>query len=230
MKTWKILSAVLGVAFAVTAAAQATTLRVLSPAAAADVMRKIADEYQKKNPDVKIEVEVGGATWSAGAQLVDGAVVEGFGARRDPDRRDSPRAMGVARLGRAVQRLSRRDKAKVMAGYLKAYADADQVNGKVIALPSSPTPSSSTTARYSRKIQAPGSEDVGRDDGDRETHHGRREECAAARFLHGRCADRGNRVHVPRSTVGCRQRAHQGQEAQSRHAASARAASGCSGR
>ena len=27
-----------------------------------DVMRKIADVYKKRNPDVKVEVEVGGAT------------------------------------------------------------------------------------------------------------------------------------------------------------------------
>ena len=61
MKTWKILAAAaLGAAIAGSAFAQQTTLRIFTGGQQRpDVMRKIADEYQKKNPNVKVEVEVG---------------------------------------------------------------------------------------------------------------------------------------------------------------------------
>ena len=35
-----------------------------------DVMRKIADEYQKRNPNVKVEIEVSGATSEAQQQYL----------------------------------------------------------------------------------------------------------------------------------------------------------------
>ena len=69
MKTWKILLAVFGTAFAMSAVAQQTTLRIFTGGQQRpDVMRKIADEYQKKNPSVKVDIEVGGATSDAQQQ------------------------------------------------------------------------------------------------------------------------------------------------------------------
>src|ERR1700693_3782001 len=63
-----VASLVFGLAFA--ASAQ-TTLRIFTGGQQRpDVMRKIADEYQKKNPNVKIEVEVGGATSEAQQQYL----------------------------------------------------------------------------------------------------------------------------------------------------------------
>ena len=61
MKLYKLtLAAILLLAFALSASAQ-TTLRIFTGGQQRpDVMRKIADEYQKKNPNVKVEVEVGG--------------------------------------------------------------------------------------------------------------------------------------------------------------------------
>jgi len=57
-------------AFAIPALGQ-TTLRIFTGGQQRpDVMRKIADEYQKKNPAVKIEVEVGGATSEAQQQYL----------------------------------------------------------------------------------------------------------------------------------------------------------------
>jgi multiple sugar transport system substrate-binding protein len=63
MKAWRIaVAGAFAVALSATASAE-TTLRIFTGGQQRpDVMRKIADEYQKKNPNVKIEVEVGGAT------------------------------------------------------------------------------------------------------------------------------------------------------------------------
>ena len=73
MKLWKmLLTAALGVAFAANVAAQQTTLRIFTGGQQRpDVMRKIADEYQKRNPSVKVEVEVGGATSEAQQQYLN---------------------------------------------------------------------------------------------------------------------------------------------------------------
>jgi multiple sugar transport system substrate-binding protein len=72
MKTWKIiLAATLCAAFSATAWAQQTTLRIFTGGQQRpDVMRKIADEYQKRNPNVKVDVEVGGATSDAQQQYL----------------------------------------------------------------------------------------------------------------------------------------------------------------
>ena len=63
--------AALAAALALPVHAQQTTLRIFTGGQQRpDVMRKIADEYQKKNPNVKIEVEVGGATSDAQQQYL----------------------------------------------------------------------------------------------------------------------------------------------------------------
>src|SRR5262249_61740758 len=69
MKLYRVLlAAALGLAFALQASAQ-TTLRIFTGGQQRpDVMRKIADEDQKKNPNVKVEIEVGGATSEAQQQ------------------------------------------------------------------------------------------------------------------------------------------------------------------
>ena len=58
------LGLVAGLALAGTALAQAqTTLRIFTGGQQRpDVMRQIVDGYMKANPNVKVEVEVGGAT------------------------------------------------------------------------------------------------------------------------------------------------------------------------
>ena len=137
MKTWKILLAAFGVAFAMTAGAQQATLRIFTGGQQRpDVMRKIADEYQKKNPNVKIEVEVGGATSEAQQQYLS-TVLSSKDSVLDVILIDVIRPAQWASQGWAepFDAYLGADKAKVMGGYLKAYADADQVNGKVIALP-----------------------------------------------------------------------------------------------
>ncbi len=137
MKTWKILlAAVLGAAFAATASGE-TTLRIFTGGQQRpDVMRKIADEYQKKNPGVKVEVEVGGATSEAQQQYLS-TVLSSKDSVLDVILIDVIRPAQWASQGWAepLDAYLGADKAKVMGGYLKAYAEANQVNGKVIALP-----------------------------------------------------------------------------------------------
>jgi ABC-type sugar transport system, periplasmic component len=64
LTTLTVAAFLAGVGFSVTAVAQQTTLRVFSGGAnqRPDLMRKLFDQYQAKNPNVKIEIETGGAT------------------------------------------------------------------------------------------------------------------------------------------------------------------------
>jgi multiple sugar transport system substrate-binding protein len=137
MKVWQsLLAATLAAGLAATAAAE-TTLRIFTGGQQRpDVMRKIADEYQKRNPDVKVEVEVGGATSEAQQQYLS-TVLSSKDSVLDVILIDVIRPAQWAAQGWAepLDAYLGADKAKVMGQYLKAYADADQVNGKVIALP-----------------------------------------------------------------------------------------------
>jgi multiple sugar transport system substrate-binding protein len=125
MKTCKILlTALMAIGLAATASAE-TTLRIFTGGQQRpDVMRKIADEYQKKNPGVKVEVEVGGATSEAQQQYLSTVL----------SAKDSAQwaAQGWAE---PLDAYLGADKPKILAQYLKAYVDADQVNGKLVALP-----------------------------------------------------------------------------------------------
>jgi multiple sugar transport system substrate-binding protein len=138
MKTWRIAATIaLGAAFAAQAWAQQTTLRIFTGGQQRpDVMRKIADEYQKKNPNVKIDVEVGGATSDAQQQYLS-TVLSSKDSVLDVILIDVIRPAQWAAQGWAepLDAYLGADKPKVLAQYLKAYVDADQVNGKLIALP-----------------------------------------------------------------------------------------------
>ena len=138
MSTWKILLATAaGAVLAANACAQSTTLRIFTGGQQRpDVMRKIADEYQKKNPNVKIEVEVGGATSEAQQQYLS-TVLSAKDSVLDVILIDVIRPAQWAAQGWAepLDTYLGADKAKVLSQYLKAYADADQVNGKLVALP-----------------------------------------------------------------------------------------------
>ncbi len=138
MKTLKFLvAAALSVAFAASATAQTTTLRIFTGGQQRpDVMRKIADEYTKRNPNVKIEVEVGGATSEAQQQYLS-TVLSSKDAALDVILIDVIRPAQWAAQGWAepLDAYLGADKAKILSGYLKAYADANQVNGKLISLP-----------------------------------------------------------------------------------------------
>jgi multiple sugar transport system substrate-binding protein len=128
--------AAVAVALALPAQAQ-TTLRIFTGGQQRpDVMRKIADEYQKKNPAVKIDIEVGGATSEAQQQYLS-TVLSSKDSVLDVILIDVIRPAQWAAQGWAepLDSYLGADKPKVMGQYLKAYAEADQVGGKVIALP-----------------------------------------------------------------------------------------------
>ena len=138
MKTWRVVVAIaFGAVFVTQAFAQQTTLRIFTGGQQRpDVMRKIADEYQKKNPNVKIDIEVGGATSEAQQQYLS-TVLSSKDSVLDVILIDVIRPAQWAAQGWAepLDSYLGADKPKVLAQYLKAYAEADQVNGKVIALP-----------------------------------------------------------------------------------------------
>jgi len=130
------MAAVVGLALAASAMGE-TTLRIFTGGQQRpDVMRKIGDEYQKNNPGVKVEVEVGGVTSEAQQQYLN-TVLAAKDSALDIMLIDVIRPAQWAAAGWAepLDSYLGADKAKVMAQYIKAYADADQVNGKVVALP-----------------------------------------------------------------------------------------------
>jgi multiple sugar transport system substrate-binding protein len=118
-------------------AAQTTTLRVFTGGQQRpDVMRQIADEYQKRNPNVKIEVEVGGATSEAQQQYLN-TVLASRDAALDVILIDviRPAQWAAAKWAEPLNAYLGAEKDAIMRRYLPAYADANTVAGQVIALP-----------------------------------------------------------------------------------------------
>ena len=137
MKLWKILATGALLAAFATGASGQTTLRIFTGGQQRpDVMRKIADEYTKRNPNVKIDVEVGGATSEAQQQYLN-TVLASKDSALDLMLIDVIRPAQWAAAGWAepLDSYLGADKAKLLPTYLKAYAEANQVNGKLIALP-----------------------------------------------------------------------------------------------
>ena len=85
-------------------------------------MRKIADEYQKRNPNVKVEVEVGGATSEAQQQYLS-TVLSSKDSALDVILIDVIRPAQWAAQGWAepLDSYLGADKAKILPTYLKAY-------------------------------------------------------------------------------------------------------------
>lgn len=114
-----------------------TTLRIFTGGQQRpDVMRKIADEYEKRTPGVKIAVEVGGATSEAQQQYLN-TVLTSKDSALDVVLIDviRPAQWSAAGWAEPLDSYLGADKAKVMSQYMKAYSDANTVNGKVISLP-----------------------------------------------------------------------------------------------
>jgi len=133
----RCMLAVAVAAFATVAWGQQTTLRIFTGGQQRpDVMRKIADEYQKRNPNVKVDVEVGGATSEAQQQYLS-TVLSAKDSVLDLILIDVIRPAQWAAQGWAepLDGYLGADKAKIVPTYLKAYAEADQVGGKLVALP-----------------------------------------------------------------------------------------------
>jgi multiple sugar transport system substrate-binding protein len=114
-----------------------TTLRIFTGGQQRpDVMRKIADEYEKRTPNVKIAVEVGGATSEAQQQYLN-TVLTSKDSALDVVLIDVIRPAQWAAAGWAepLDAYLGADRQKVLSQYMKAYVDANVVNGKVVSLP-----------------------------------------------------------------------------------------------
>ena len=130
------LAALLSLAGTFAASAQ-TNLRVFTGGQQRpDVMRKILDVYQSRNPAVKVEVEIGGATSEAQQQYLN-TVLAAKDSTLDVVLIDviRPAQWAAAQWAEPLDAYLGAEKDAVMAKYLPAYREANIVNGKVIALP-----------------------------------------------------------------------------------------------
>ncbi|MGL4494185.1 MAG: ABC transporter substrate-binding protein [Beijerinckiaceae bacterium] len=119
------------------ALAQQTTLRIFTGGQQRpDVMRQIADDYQAKNPNIKVEVEVGGATSEMQQQYLN-TVLAAKDSVLDVVLIDviRPAQWAAAQWAEPLDAYLGSEKDAVMAKYLPAYRAANIVGGKVIALP-----------------------------------------------------------------------------------------------
>jgi multiple sugar transport system substrate-binding protein len=141
MKKRTFLSLTLGTAMMLgsgaAAYAQQTTLRIFTGGQQRpDVMRRIADEYEKRTPGIKVEVEIGGATSEQQQQYLN-TVLASKDSALDVILIDviRPAQWAAAQWAEPLDAFLGADKDKIMARYLPAYREANIVNGKVIALP-----------------------------------------------------------------------------------------------
>lgn len=133
------LALALAAGFAGEAAAQAptTTLRIFTGGQQRpDVMRQILDVYMQRNPGVRVDVEVGGATSEQQQQYLNTVL-----ASRDPTLDVvlidviRPAQYAAAQWAEPLDAFLGAERDAVMARYLPAYREANIVNGRVIALP-----------------------------------------------------------------------------------------------
>ncbi|MGL5447340.1 MAG: ABC transporter substrate-binding protein [Rhabdaerophilum sp.] len=120
------------------ASAQAqTTLRIFTGGQQRpDVMRQIVDGYMQRNPNVKVEVEVGGATSEQQQQYLN-TVLASKDSALDLILIDviRPAQWAAAQWAEPLDQYLGAEKDAIMARYLPAYRAANVINGKVIALP-----------------------------------------------------------------------------------------------
>jgi multiple sugar transport system substrate-binding protein len=131
------LLAVLAVAALATLPAHAdTTLNVfISSALRPEVMRQAFDMFQAANPGVTVAVQTGGATSDLQAQYLN-TVMSSKDSTLDVLLLDIIRPAQYAAAGWTVPLDGHvGDKAALLKQYLPAYAEADNVDGKLVALP-----------------------------------------------------------------------------------------------
>lgn len=117
--------------------AQQTTLRVFTGGQQRpDVMRQILDLYMQRNPGVKAEVEVGGATSDQQQQYLN-TVLSARDSVLDVILIDviRPAQWAAQQWAEPLDSYLGAERDAVMARYLPAYRDANIVGGKIIALP-----------------------------------------------------------------------------------------------
>jgi multiple sugar transport system substrate-binding protein len=136
-KTMKLLLAGTALTLSGSAAMAQTNLRVfVSSQHRPDVWRKAFDMYEAKNPNVKVTIETGGNTSEAQAQYLN-TVMTAKDTSLDVMILDVIRPAQYAAAGWTVpfNETLGSDAANYMKRYLPAYAEANTVEGKVVALP-----------------------------------------------------------------------------------------------
>ena len=122
----------------VSATVAAQNIRVFSGGASQrpDLMRKLFDEFEKKNPGSKIDMETGGATSEAQRQYLS-TVLNAKDSAIDVYMIDIVNPMQYARAGwlEPLDSYLGAEAGSLMKTYLPAYASADVVDGKIVALP-----------------------------------------------------------------------------------------------
>jgi multiple sugar transport system substrate-binding protein len=101
-----------------------------------DLMRKMFDEFEKKNPGVKIEIETGGATSELQRQYLS-TVLNAKDSAIDIYMLDIVNPMQYARAGwlEPLDPYYGAEAGSMMKSYLPAYGSANVVDGKIVALP-----------------------------------------------------------------------------------------------
>lgn len=101
-----------------------------------DVVRPLLDRYQEANPGVTVELEVGGATSDLQQQYLT-TVLTSKDSAIDVFLIDVVRPAQYAAAGWAepLDPLLAADRATVLDQYLPVYAEANQVDGKLMAMP-----------------------------------------------------------------------------------------------
>ncbi|MFC4174449.1 ABC transporter substrate-binding protein [Microvirga sp. GCM10011540] len=134
--TWLLAGAALTLS-ASAAMAQQTNLRVfVSSQHRPDVWRKAFDMYEAQNPNVKVTIETGGNTSEAQAQYLN-TIMTAKDSSLDVMILDVIRPAQYAAAGWTVpfNEVIQGDAQAYMKRYLPAYAEANTVDGKVVALP-----------------------------------------------------------------------------------------------
>jgi multiple sugar transport system substrate-binding protein len=132
-----LAAAALALGVSVTAYAQQTTLRVFSGGAnqRPDLMRKLFDQYQAKNPGVKIDIETGGATSELQRQYLS-TVLNAKDSAIDIymiDIVNPAQYFGAGWLEPLDAYLGK--PADALKPYLPVYATSNVVDGKLAAMP-----------------------------------------------------------------------------------------------
>ena len=136
-KTMTLLLAGAAITLSASAAMAQTNLRVfVSSQHRPDVWRKAFDMYEAKNPNVKVTIETGGNTSEAQAQYLN-TVMTAKDSSLDVMILDVIRPAQYAAAGWTVpfNDVLGSDASAAMKRYLPAYAEANTVDGKVVALP-----------------------------------------------------------------------------------------------
>ena len=131
-----LMAMALGATLTVSAYAQQTSLRVFSGGQnqRPDLMRKLFDEYQKANPNVKIDIETGGATSELQRQYLS-TVLNAKDSAIDIYLIDIVNPAQYFSAGWLEPLDAYVGGPNVMKNYLPVYSQANIVNGKVAAMP-----------------------------------------------------------------------------------------------